>query len=335
MATISRKFFPLRSQYTASSKSFAVSPSMVTSGSAVRSTRSLRSAGRTSVGRRLRLAQRFLRELERQGVLAQRDLDLDARIGGAAQHFRDARDGLAVVRGLLDDLGDDDLADLRVAGAVRRDQEVLVDPPVLRDDEVRCRVPRAGGRPLRRLARVEHFDDLALGPSAAIHSAHAHDRAVSVQHLVHFARVQEVVVAAVLGNEEAEAVGMPLHDANDEIELGDDAQFALAVGEQLAVALHRGEPAGEGFARDRRDVELALELGRRHRNARGFQRVEDGFARRQQSRIDVAAARRARTSGVDDDDASAAAEVRFARVTGCVVDAACELREDVVFFDKN
>ena len=62
--------------------------------------------GRQALG----LPLRFLRELERQRVLAQRDLDLDARIGGAAQHFLDARDRFAVGRGLLDDLGDDDLA---------------------------------------------------------------------------------------------------------------------------------------------------------------------------------------------------------------------------------
>ena len=228
-------------------------------------------------------------------MLAQRDFDLDTRIGSAAQHFPDARDGLAVVRGLLDDFGHDDLADLRVAGTVRRDQEVLVDPPVFRDDEIRATFLVQAPDHFD-VGAGQHFDDLALGPPAAIRSAPAHDRAVSMQHLVHFARVQEVVVAAVLGNEKAEAVGMPLHDANDEIELGDDAQFALAVGEQLAVALHRRKTAGEGFARDRRDVELALELGRRHRNAGGFQRVEDRFARRQQRRIDVAAALRARTS---------------------------------------
>ena len=82
-----------------------------------------------------------------------------------------------------------------------------------------------------------------------------------MQHLVHLARVQEEVVAAVVGHEEAEAVRMALHDADDEVELGDDAQLALAVGEDLAVALHRREPAVERVARDGVTRSVALDVG--------------------------------------------------------------------------
>ena len=49
--------------------------------------RPLRSAGADVRGQALGLALGFLAELERQRVLAQRDLDLDARIGGAAEHL--------------------------------------------------------------------------------------------------------------------------------------------------------------------------------------------------------------------------------------------------------
>ena len=293
MATISRKFFPLRSQYTASSKSFAFSPSMVTSGSAVRSTRSLRSAGRTSVGRRLAWRTASFENWNGNACLRSAiSISMPGSVALPSTSLTRAT-GSRLCAGCSTISATTTCADLRVAGTARRDQEVLVDPPVFRDDEIRATLLVQAPDHFDVGAR-QHFDDLALGPSAAIRSALAHDRAVSMQHLVHFARVQEVVVAAVLGDEKAEAVGMPLHDADDEIELRDDAQFALAVGEQLAVALHRRETAGEGFARDRRDVELALELGRRHRNASGFQRVEDRFARRQQRRIDVAAALRAR-----------------------------------------
>ena len=83
------------------------------------------------------------------------------------------------------------------------------------------------------------------------------DDAVAVQHLVHLARAEEDVGAAVLGNEEAEAVRMALDDAGDEVELGDDAELALAVDQQLAVALHRGEAAVERLAGAPVDGEVA------------------------------------------------------------------------------
>ena len=54
----------------------------------------------------------------------------------------------------------------------------------------------------------------------------------------------------------------------DEIELGDDAELALAIGEQLAVALHGGDAATEGLTRDIRYVEFAYELVRGQRHAR-------------------------------------------------------------------
>ena len=54
----------------------------------------------------------FAREDVRQIVLAQRDLDLHARVGVVAEHFDHAPDRLHVLRGLHDDLDRDDLAGL-------------------------------------------------------------------------------------------------------------------------------------------------------------------------------------------------------------------------------
>ena len=74
------------------------------------------------------------------------------------------------------------------------------------------------------------------------------------------ARTQEEIGAAVVGNEKAESVGMSLHGSGDEIELGDDAELALAVHQQLAVALHRLDAAEERDASALVDVHLPREI---------------------------------------------------------------------------
>ena len=131
-------------------------------------------------------------------------------------------------RGLLDDLDDDDLAGLGAAALVGRHEQVLVDAPILGDDE-RDAVLLVQAPDERAIGALEHVDDLALGPAAAIDADAARRRAVAVQHLVHLARAEEQIGAAVVGDEEAEAVGMSLHGAGDEGELGGDAELALAV----------------------------------------------------------------------------------------------------------
>ena len=92
---------------------------MVTSGSAVRSVRPFAVGGLHRVRQARRLPLRLLRELVRQVVLAQRDLDLHARIGVVAQHLLHARERLAMLRRLLDHLGDDDLSRLGALAACR------------------------------------------------------------------------------------------------------------------------------------------------------------------------------------------------------------------------
>ena len=247
--------------------------------------------GRHHLGRQpLRLPHGVLRELERQVVLAQRDLDLDAGIGGAAQHFLHAGDGLAVRGGLLDDLHDDDLPGLRAVDVRRRHQDVLVDPLVLGDDEHDAALLEQATHHLV-IHAFDHLDDLAFGTAAPVGAGLAHGHAVAVQRLVHLARAQEIVFAAGVRHEEAEAVRVALHLADREVELGDDAQLTLAVGEELAVALHRGQAAVKGVARNVPHVQRAFEFGRRHRYAGVLQVGEDRFPRRQQGGVDVAGAR--------------------------------------------
>ena len=237
------------------------------------------------------------RELVRQVVLAQRDLDLHPRVGVAAQHLDDAGDGLALRRRLLDDLDDDDVAGLRLAAVAGGHQQVLVDAPVLGDDEADA-VLLVQPADDAAVGALQHVDDLALGAAAAVDAGPAHRRAVAVQRLVQLARAEEDVGAAVLGNEEAVAVRMALDDAGDEVELGDDAELALAVDQQLAVALHRGEAPVERLEGAPVDGEVAGEVLRRQRYPRLLQRLEDRHAGGQQPGVDVAAPARAALAGL-------------------------------------
>ena len=182
-------------------------------------------------------------------MLAQRDLDLDAGVRGAAQHFLHAGDGLAIRGGLLDDLDDDDLAGLGAVDVGGRHQDVLVDAPVFRHDEHDPPLLEQAANDLV-VDALQHLDDLALGAAAAVGAGLAHRDAIAVQRLVHLARTEEAVLAAIVRYEEAEPVGVALDGADREVQLRDDAQLALAIGEQLSVAFHRREPAVEGFPRD-------------------------------------------------------------------------------------
>ncbi len=208
----------------------------------------------------------------RQLVLAQRDLDFHARVGVGAQHLDHARDGFPLRRRLLDDFDHDDIAGLGLAALLRRHQQILVDAPVFGDDE-RDAVLVVEAADDGAVGALEDVDDLSLGSAATVDAGLAHGDAIAVQRLVHLARIEEDVGAAVLGHQEAVAVRMTLHDAGDEIELGDDAKLALAVHQQLAVALHRRKPAGKGFAR------AAIDRHRPHQfvGGQGHAGVGQGF----------------------------------------------------------
>jgi len=94
-------------------------------------------------------------------------------------------------------------------GLVGRDQDVDRHAPVLRHEQqhaVRL-VQAADDAPA---AAREHLDDLAGGPAARVRADHAHAGPVAVQHLAHLGGGQQDPRRAVVGHEEAVALGMAL-----------------------------------------------------------------------------------------------------------------------------
>src|SRR6185503_1290500 len=90
-------------------------------------------------------------------------------------------------------------------------------------------------------------------------------------------RPEEEIRPALVAHEEAEAVRMPLHAPAEEIELLHDAQRVAAVADDLAVSQHRADPAREGVAVLRRDIQQALQLALLDGHAALLQGLEDEF----------------------------------------------------------
>ncbi len=208
-------------------------------------------------------------------MLAQRDLDLHAGIGRAAEHLDDAGDRLALGGRVLDDLDDDDVAGFRLAAVVRRNDQVLRDAAVLGDDEEDAPfvVQAADDLAVRPL---EHLDDLALGAPAPVGAGDSHRDAVAVQRLVHLARGQGDVGTARIGNEEAVPVRVAFEPPGDQVELGGDAELALAVDEDLAPGLQVRDGLVERRAPGPLEAEAVGELVGRERDAGVDERGEDG-----------------------------------------------------------
>ena len=212
-----------------------------------------------------------------QIMLSQRDLDFHSRIGVVAKHLDDAPDRLRVALRLLDDFGDHDLAGLCTAVCACRYQNVLADAAIFRrDDTDSVFVQEASDH--FRIGALENFDDMPLAPATRIDAAFARDHTIAVQHLGHFARVQEQVLALAVTHQEAEPVRMALHPAFDQIEFVDHANRILAIAHDLTVALHRAQAALERLGLMRRDGKQLRHQVHRHRNALLQQDIENMFA---------------------------------------------------------
>ena len=217
------------------------------------------------------------RELVGQIVLAQRDLDLHAGIGVVAEHLDDAADRLGELGRLLDQFHGDDLPGLGLLAPARGDQDVLRQATVLgHHDHHAVLVDDAADD--AAVGALQHLDQLAFGTAAAVLAGDAHDHAVAVQQLAHLLGAEEDVGLAVVAAQEAEAVGMALDAAFDEVGLGRQQVGVAAVADDLTVALHRAQTAVEMVEFVRRNVERTGELGERQRHAAFGEDLQHVFA---------------------------------------------------------
>jgi 3-dehydroquinate synthase class II len=123
---------------------------------------------------------------------------------------------------------------------VRRDQQVLVDPAVLRLDEPDAALfVQASDDFVIRSG--EHVDDFAFRAAAPIVAGAFDVDAIPVEDLAHFARRNEQVIAAIVGNDESESIRMTLDRSTDEIELRGDAKLAATVAHHKAGMFELGD----------------------------------------------------------------------------------------------
>ena len=108
------------------------------------------------------------------------DLDFHARRHVLAQDFLDPAQGPALGAGLFDQFDDDDLAGLRRAATVGRNDDVLVDPLVVGDHETGAALlvePSHHGLGVT----LQHLDHRALAAAPVIHPDHPRHRPIAVQ----------------------------------------------------------------------------------------------------------------------------------------------------------
>jgi len=80
-----------------------------------------------------------------------------------------------------------------------------------------------------------------------VHTHHAAEHSVAVQHAAHLPRREEEVAALVVRNEEPEAVGMTDHAPPDQVGLVHRQVGTAPVAQHLTVPLHRAKPSAQGL----------------------------------------------------------------------------------------
>ncbi len=128
-----------------------------------------------------------------------------------------------------------------------RDEDVLVDALVVGQQRVEAGLgvdaPDHG-----MVGALQYLGEGALAAAATVDARDAGDDAVAVQQRPHLARVQVDVLAALVRDQEAEAVGMRDHAPAHQV-LRVDRDIALAPVEQhLAVADHGVHAAAQRLA---------------------------------------------------------------------------------------
>ena len=95
---------------------------------------------------------------------------------------------------------------------------------------------------------LQHFGNAPFPASAMIAADNTHHGPIAMHEQAHLARIEEdVVLLAVVGDEKAEPIAMPLHASAYQVHLVERAECAAAVFQQLAVAQHGAQAMLESF----------------------------------------------------------------------------------------
>src|SRR5690606_30864921 len=200
-----------------------------------------------------------------------------AGIAEVAEHLDDARNRLRVAARLRHEFGRDDLAFLRLCTPAGLDQQIVADTLVGGNDKPDAALLHQPADDVL-LRALQHFDDARFAPAAPIHAARPRHDAVAVHDLLHFPGVEEVIVAAFVGDQKTEAVRVRLDATGDQLEFFRDQQLVLAIAQQLTLALHRGDAPRKAFGLFAGDGEQFGTPLFVDRHALLFESLEDVFA---------------------------------------------------------
>jgi hypothetical protein len=164
---------------------------------------------------RARLCERRGRKLVREPVRRDREVDRRVRAAAFGERAQHAPHRVAVAARLLGDLDHGDVAVARGTRGVARHHHALADAAIVRRHEADSALEREAAGDLAR-APFEHLDDRARRPAVLVLARDPRGRAVAVEKHAHLAVRQVHVVAAVVRNEETEAVAMTARGADDD-----------------------------------------------------------------------------------------------------------------------
>ena len=140
----------------------------------------------------------------------------------------------------------DELTDLGGTIAARGNQHFLLDLRVIRHNEADTaffEVAADDGL----VGTGHHFDDHPFTATATVQAGNTRQGTVAIEHQAHLRRAHKQVVAAVIRDQEAEAVTMTGNAAEDQVELVHRRVGATTGVDQLSIALHGTQTAAQGF----------------------------------------------------------------------------------------
>ncbi|MDF2489079.1 MAG: hypothetical protein K0S77_1701 [Pseudomonas sp.] len=193
-----------------------------------------------------RLLDHGFRPDVRDIVAAQRNVDLHARRHVVADHLDHIALGLEARGWPVGDLHLDELADLRTAITPGGHQHFLLDLRVVwRHETDAAFFVVAADHAF--VAAGDDLDDDPFAAATAVDAAYPCQGAVAIEHQAHLRRAEEQVFAAVIGNQEAEAIAVARDATEDQVQLVYRGISAAPGIDQLAITLHGAQTPTQGF----------------------------------------------------------------------------------------